>query len=35
LPAAGDPALELSYLGEERAGVDAENARVLVPRLFS
>ena len=35
LPASGDPAPELSYLGAERAAVDARNARILVPRLFS
>jgi predicted TIM-barrel fold metal-dependent hydrolase len=35
LPADGDPAPELSFLGAARAGVDAENARALVPRLFS
>lgn len=35
LPADGDPAPELGYLGADRAGVDAENARALVPRLFT
>jgi len=35
LPASGDPAPELSYLGAERAAVDARNARILVPRLFN
>jgi 6-methylsalicylate decarboxylase len=33
LPAAGDPEPELSYLGAERAAVDAGNAGRLVPRL--
>jgi 6-methylsalicylate decarboxylase len=35
LPPAGDPAPELEALGDERALVDAGNARALVPRLFS
>lgn len=35
LPASGDPAPELDYLAGLRALVDAENARALLPRLFS
>jgi predicted TIM-barrel fold metal-dependent hydrolase len=35
LPASGDPAPELDYLGAERAGIDASNAGALVPRLLS
>jgi predicted TIM-barrel fold metal-dependent hydrolase len=35
LPAGGDPAPELDYLAAQRALVDADNARALVPRLFS
>ena len=34
LPDTGDPAPELSYLGAERAAVDAGNAGRLVPRLL-
>jgi predicted TIM-barrel fold metal-dependent hydrolase len=35
LPADGDPAPELEYLGSERRLVDASNCRTLVPRLFA
>ncbi len=35
LSAEGDPAPELGYLGAGRAAIDADNARALVPRLFS
>ena len=35
LPASGDPAPELSYLGTERPRLDAENMRALVPRLLT
>jgi predicted TIM-barrel fold metal-dependent hydrolase len=35
LPTSGDPAPELDYLADERKLVDADNARALIPRLFS
>jgi predicted TIM-barrel fold metal-dependent hydrolase len=35
LPATGDPAPELDFLGGDRALVDAANAGALVPRLLS
>jgi predicted TIM-barrel fold metal-dependent hydrolase len=35
LPAAGDPAPELDYLGAERQLLDADNCRALIPRLFA
>jgi 6-methylsalicylate decarboxylase len=34
MPASGDPAPDLAYLGEGRARVDSQNAAVLVPRLI-